>query len=163
MLVVPMATELRVPAVEVSLPRRFWLLWVFGKVDGDDFGVDFGEDSVRCFCLLCFGSGGWEAFAGGCVHRLGSLPVLRRRSDAGLPAWRYVYSRRRWRGGGGAALVECLSPALPPQRRLVLWGRRRGCEIRVQELGIWRSWRRSSSATATTDLPGRLPKCRGGC
>ena len=64
MLVVPMATELRVPAVEVSLPRRFWLLWVFGKVDGDDFGVDFGEDSVRCFCLLCFGSGGREAFAG---------------------------------------------------------------------------------------------------
>ena len=65
MLVVPMATELRVPAVEVSLPRRFWLLWVFGKVDGDDFGVDFGEDSVRCFCLLCFGFGGREAFAGG--------------------------------------------------------------------------------------------------
>ena len=80
-----MATELRVPAVEVSLPRRFWLLRVFGKVDGDDFGVDFGEDSVRCFCLLCFGSGGREAFAGGAF--IGSGAFLFSGGGGMRPVW----------------------------------------------------------------------------
>ncbi|KAG2627243.1 hypothetical protein PVAP13_3KG122729 [Panicum virgatum] len=77
-----MLTELRFPVVEVLLPRRIRFLRVFGDDDGDNFGVGFGEDpmrcfcplclawlttavAVRCFCLLSFRSGGWK----------GSVPI----------------------------------------------------------------------------------------
>ena len=101
-----MLTELRFPVVEVLLPRRIRFLRVFGDDDGDNFGVGFGEDPVRCFCPLClawlttavavrcfcllsFRSGGWE----------GGVPIS---GDGGM---RFAFSSFAKRG-------ESFSPAV---------------------------------------------------
>ena len=53
-----LATELRFPAMEEPLSWRIMVLHIFCDDDGVGFGVVSGEDTGRCFCGLCSGSGG---------------------------------------------------------------------------------------------------------
>ena len=72
--------------------------------------MDFGEDSVRCFCLLCFGSGGREAFAGGAF--IGSGAFLFSGGGGMRPVWPPLSVK------GGLVLL----PLLLAVAKRIFWG-----------------------------------------
>jgi len=96
-----MAMELWVLVVEETLPQRIRFLEVFG----DDNGDSFGEDFVRCFCFLCFGSGGrgeLSAIVGGAAVVCSGVSSIS--------------------GGRGMRVVVLVLFALGMELVLALWG-----------------------------------------
>jgi len=110
-----MAMELWVPVVEETLPRRISFLRVFGDDDGDSFGVGFGEDFVRCFCFLCFGSGGRGELSGVAVICSGVSSIS---------------------GDGGMRVVWLVLFALGMELVLALWGLLFRVRSRVSGCGV---------------------------